>query len=141
MSRTILVVDDNLDSTMILRSILETQGFTVRVANSGAEALALLTREVPQVILLDVMMPEMSGLEVLERIKTTHATSKVPVIMVTAKMQDEDVMTGYQYGADYYITKPCTAKQLLYGISLVLDRAMAGSAIAGAHAGAEDDVA
>ena len=126
---------------MILRSILETQGFTVRVANSGAEALALLTREVPQVILLDVMMPEMSGLEVLERIKTTHATSKVPVIMVTAKMQDEDVMTGYQYGADYYITKPCTAKQLLYGISLVLDRAMAGSAIAGAHAGAEDDVA
>lgn len=136
MSRTILIVDDNLDSTMILRSILEAQGFTVRVANSGAEALALLTREVPQVILLDVMMPEMSGLEVLERIKTTHATSKVPVIMVTAKMQDEDVMTGYQFGADYYITKPCTAKQLLYGISLVLDRAMAGSS---PRAGAEED--
>ena len=138
MSRTILVVDDNLDSTMILRSILETQGFTVRVANSGPEALTLLTREVPDVILLDVMMPEMSGFEVLERIKAKHATSKVPVIMVTAKMQDEDVMTGYQYGADYYITKPCTAKQLLYGISLVLDRAMAGSAV---RAAAEDEVA
>ena len=74
----------------------------------------------PDVVLLDVMMPEMSGFEVLERIKTTHATSKVPVIMVTAKMQDEDVMAGYQHGADYYITKPCTAKQLLYGIGLVL---------------------
>jgi CheY-like chemotaxis protein len=127
MSRTILVVDDNLDSTMILRSILESQGCTVRVANSGPEALAQLAREVPDVILLDVMMPEMSGFEVLERIKTTHTTSKVPVIMVTAKMQDEDVMTGYQFGADYYITKPCTAKQLLYGIGLVLDRAVAGS--------------
>jgi DNA-binding response OmpR family regulator len=123
---------------MILRSILETQGFAVRVANSGPDALALLTREVPHVILLDVMMPGMSGLEVLERIKTTHATSKVPVIMVTAKMQDEDVMTGYQYGADYYITKPCTTKQLLYGIGLVLDRALAGNAVG---AGAEDEVA
>jgi len=80
------------------------------------------------VILLDVMMPEMSGFEVLEKIKTTHATSKVPVIMVTAKMQDEDVMTGYQHGADYYITKPCTAKQLLYGIGLVLGRAEAAAA-------------
>ena len=126
MSRKILVVDDNLDSTMILRSMLESQGFSVRVANSGPEALAALAQEVPDLVLLDVMMPEMSGFEVLEQIKATHATSAVPVIMVTAKMQDEDVMTGYQYGADYYITKPCTAKQLLYGIGLVLDRAEAG---------------
>jgi two-component system sensor histidine kinase/response regulator len=130
MSRTILVVDDNLDSTLILRSILENQGFTVRTANNGQDALGQLEREVPDVILLDVMMPEMSGFEVLERIRATHATSKVPVIMVTAKMQDEDVMTGYQVGADYYITKPCTAKQLLYGINLVLDRAAAGAAAA-----------
>jgi CheY-like chemotaxis protein len=122
MSRKILVVDDNLDSIMILRSILETNGFGVSVAQSGREALALLTHDLPDVILLDVMMPEMSGFEVLEKIKATHATSKIPVILVTAKMQDEDVMTGYQYGADYYITKPCTAKQLLYGIGLVLDR-------------------
>ena len=126
MSRNILIVDDNLDSIMILRSILETHGFSVRVAQSGPEALTLLKSEVPDLMLLDVMMPEMSGFEVLERIKTTHATSKVPVIMVTAKVQDEDVLTGYQHGADYYITKPCTAKQLLYGIGLVLDRLEAG---------------
>jgi DNA-binding response OmpR family regulator len=123
MNRKILVVDDNLDSVLILRSILEAQGFTVCVANSGPDALAQLAREVPDVILLDVMMPEMSGFEVLERIRNKHDTASVPVIMVTAKMQDEDVMTGYQFGADYYITKPCTAKQLLYGIGLVLDRA------------------
>ena len=130
MSKKILVVDDNIDSIMILRSILESQGFTVLAAQNGLEALEIVARELPDLVLLDVMMPQMSGIEVLERIKTTHATSKVPVIMVTAKIQDEDVMTGYQHGADYYITKPCTAKQLLYGIGLVLDRLEAEAAAA-----------
>lgn len=133
MSRKILVVDDNLDSILIMRSILESQGFTVRVAQSGPEALAELEREVPDLVLLDVMMPQMSGLEVLERLKTNSATATVPVIMVTAKMQDEDLMTGYQHGADYYITKPCTSKQLMYGIGLVLGRTEAPAA------GAEDE--
>ena len=128
MSRKVLVVDDNLDSTMILRSILEGHGFAVAVAHSGPEALAQLERELPDAILLDVMMPEMSGFEVLKRVKSAQATANVPVIMVTAKMQDDDVMSGYQCGADYYITKPCTAKQLLYGLGLVLGRADAGSA-------------
>jgi len=128
MSKKILVVDDNVDSILILRSILESQGYTVRTAQSGVDALELLSHELPDLVLLDVMMPQMSGIEVLERIKTTHNSSKVPVIMVTAKIQDEDVMTGYQHGADYYITKPCTAKQLLYGIGLVLDRIEAAAA-------------
>jgi len=127
MSKKILVVDDNVDSIMILRSILESQGFVVRTAQSGVDAIEVLSHEVPDLVLLDVMMPQMSGIEVLERIKTTHATSKVPVIMVTAKIQDDDVLTGYQHGADYYITKPCTAKQLLYGIGLVLDRVEAAA--------------
>ena len=129
MKRKVLVVDDNIDSITILRSILETNGFAVRTAQSGLQALDLLSEEVPDVILLDVMMPEMSGLEVLERIKANHATSRLPVILVTAKMQDEDVLTGYQFGADYYITKPCTAKQLLYGIGLVLGKAEASAGI------------
>lgn len=128
MGKSILVVDDNIDSIMILRSILESQGYTVRTAQSGVEALEQLKNGLPDLVLLDVMMPQMSGIEVLERIKTTHATSRVPVIMVTAKIQDEDVMTGYQHGADYYITKPCTSKQLLYGIGLVLDRIEAAAA-------------
>ncbi len=128
MSRTILVVDDNVDSIMILRTILENNGFSVVSAQSGPEALDLLSGQVPDLVLLDVMMPAMSGFAVLETIKQTHATSRVPVIMITAKVQDEDVMVGYQHGADYYITKPCTAKQLLYGIGLVLDRREAAKA-------------
>lgn len=119
----ILVVDDNADSITIMRSILEAHGFAVRVAESGQQALEKLRTEQPSVVLLDVMMPEMSGLEVLQKIKGDAAFAKLPVILVTARTQDDDVLVGYQYGADYYITKPCTSKQLLYGIGLVLGRA------------------
>lgn len=124
MSQTILVVDDNPDSITILQSILTTRGYGVVTAETGADALRLVQAEPrPDLVLLDVMMPEMNGIEVLQKIKETHATSKIPVILVTAKTHDEDVLSGYQYGADYYITKPFTAKQLLYGIDLVLGKA------------------
>jgi CheY-like chemotaxis protein len=120
---TILVVDDNPDSITILQSILETRGYRVVVAESGPAALQKIQEEPrPDLVLLDVMMPEMNGLEVLQNIKETHATARLPVILVTAKTHDEDVLSGYQYGADYYITKPFTAKQLLYGIDLVLGK-------------------
>ena len=122
MKRKVLIVDDNIDSVTILRSILEQHGFSVQAALSGREALQKLEEEIPDVVLLDVMMPEMSGLVVLQAIRDRDATATVPVIMVTAKIQDDDVLAGYQNGADYYITKPCTSKQLLYGISLVLDK-------------------
>jgi DNA-binding response OmpR family regulator len=122
MSQRILVVDDNLDSVTIMRTILETQHYEVLVATSGAEALECLKKEKVDLVLLDVMMPEMSGLEVLERIKDEAATGRLPVILVTAKTHDDDVLSGYQYGADYYITKPFTGKQLLYGINLVLGK-------------------
>jgi len=122
MHERILVVDDNPDSVTIMRSILETRGFQVVVAESGAEALAHLKAEKVDLVLLDVMMPEMSGLEVLQRIKDEYTTGRLPVILVTAKTRDDDVLSGYQYGADYYITKPFTAKQLLYGVDLVLGR-------------------
>ena len=120
MKRTILVVDDNLDSVAIMRGILETRGFDVATATSGAEALAFLETTTPDLVLLDIMMPVMSGIEVLQRIKQDPALSALPVILVTAKTQDEDLLSGYQYGADYYITKPFTAKQLIYGIGLIL---------------------
>jgi CheY-like chemotaxis protein len=117
---SILVVDDNDDSIRIIQTVLESNGYGVRIAKSGKEALERVKEEVPQLILLDVMMPEMSGMEVLEHLRGSAATARVPVILLTAKAQDEDVITGYQVGADYYITKPFTVKQLLYGIRLVL---------------------
>ena len=122
MAQKILIVDDNPDSVAIMRSILENRGYHVHVAASGTEALQVVRKEPLDLVLLDVMMPEMSGIEVLQQIKDNSQTGRLAVILVTAKTHDEDVMVGYQYGADYYITKPFTAKQLVYGIELVLGK-------------------
>jgi DNA-binding response OmpR family regulator len=123
MGQKILVVDDNPDAIAILRGTLEARGHTVLAAESGRQALDIVKTDRPDLILLDVMMPELSGIEVLKRLRDDSATASIPVILVTAKTQDDDVISGYQVGADYYITKPFTTKQLLYGISLVLERA------------------
>jgi CheY-like chemotaxis protein len=120
MKAAVLLVDDNDDNLRIMREILAARGFEVLVAHDGASALTLVEKQRPDVILLDVMMPEMDGLQVLERIKGSPDHAGIPVILVTAKAQDEDLLEGYRFGADYYITKPFTAKQLLYGIGLVL---------------------
>ncbi|TMA43973.1 MAG: response regulator [Deltaproteobacteria bacterium] len=120
MNTLILVVDDDQDNVNIAREILLSRGFEVRVAYNGPSALASVEQQRPDLVLLDVMMPQMSGMEVLDRLRANPATAGVPVILVTAKDQDEDLLAGYKYGADYYITKPFSAKQLLYGIGLVL---------------------
>ena len=116
----VLVVDDNPDSLRIVESILKGSGYDVVAATSGQEALDAIDAKQPAVILLDVMMPGMSGLEVLEKLRAQPKNGRIPVILLTAKTQDEDVISGYRYGADYYIPKPFTSKQLLYGIRLVL---------------------
>ena len=120
MSKTILVVDDNFDITEITKTILISKGYDVRVAYSGRDALAQIHANPPALVILDVMMPDMSGLEVVEQIKDHQITATIPVIMCTAKAQDSDFLEGYRCGADYYITKPFTAQQLLYGINLLL---------------------
>jgi DNA-binding response OmpR family regulator len=120
MGKTILVVDDSRDTVKIMETILAANGYTVRVAHNGMEAIAQVDAETPDLIILDVMMPQMSGMEVLSRIKEATETAHIPVIMCTAKTQDSDVLDGYRLGADYYITKPFTAHQLMYGVGLLL---------------------
>ena len=120
MADTILVVDDSPDIALITARMLTQRGFAVMTAREGGEALAMVARQRPSCVLLDVMMPGMSGLDVLRALKGDPHTSTIPVIMVTAKTTDDDVLSGYQQGADYYITKPFTADELVYGVSLVL---------------------
>ncbi len=119
-NKTIMVVDDNPDIITIVRTILEGKGFNVLSASSGAECLETLKSEKPDLIVLDIMMPEMDGLEVLTRLKAMSEFSNVPVVLLTAKVQYEDVLGGYKLGADYYITKPFTSTQLINGINLLL---------------------
>jgi DNA-binding response OmpR family regulator len=118
--KTIIVVDDNPDIVNIVKTILEGKGYNVMCAYSGAELFTKLKERKPDLIILDIMMPEMDGLEVLTRLKGVPETASLPVILLTAKVQYEDVLGGYKLGADYYITKPFTSTQLTNGINLLL---------------------
>jgi len=118
--RTIMVVDDHPDVVEILRITLESKGFNVRCAYSGKDLFAGLEEQKPDLIILDVMMPEMDGLKVLTRLRENSDTASIPVILLTAKVWQEDIFEGYKTGADYYITKPSTPTQVLEGINLML---------------------
>ncbi len=118
--RTIMVVDDHQDVVDILRIMLESKGFNVRCAYSGKDLFAGLEELKPDLIILDIMMPEMDGLKVLTRLRENSDTASIPVILLTALVQYEEVLRGYKMGADYYITKPFTNTQMLEGINLML---------------------
>jgi CheY-like chemotaxis protein len=119
--RTITVVDDNPELVEIVRVMLEEKGFNVRCAYSGQELFAGLEEQKPDLILLDIMMPQMDGLEVLTLLKENPGTASIPVILLTAKMQYEDILGGYKTGADYFITKPFKKTDLMAGINLILN--------------------
>jgi CheY-like chemotaxis protein len=119
--RTILVVDDEQEIVAVVRTRLEQNGYNVRCAYSGLHVFAALAAQKPDLILLDIMMPQMDGLEVLTRLRENSDTASIPVIFLTAMVHDEDLRRGYKMGAKYYITKPFTSTQVLEGINLILD--------------------
>ena len=122
MGHKVLDVDDNPDIPAIMRRLLEKNGFSVREAANGRRAIEQLNIELPDVMLLDMMMPEMSGLEVLQVVRADKRTATLPIVMVTAKQEDTDVIASYERGADYYVTKPYTNDQLLHSIAAVLNK-------------------
>lgn len=126
-SKRVLIVDDDSDIRRMVRSILEAEGYEVVEADDGLKAVSVLANEPRPInfrmVVLDVMMPGMNGLDVLTRIKLHSDTSKIPVLMLTAEARTEDLMAGYAQGAEYYVTKPFTRQQLLYGLSMVLGEA------------------
>jgi len=126
-NRTIMVVDDNADLVTFVRVTLEDDGYNVMCAYDGPELFDALEKQKPDLILLDIMMTQMGGLEVLTRLRGNLSTSSIPVILLSAKVHHEDLLRGYEMGADYYITKPFTKGQLLEGINLVLGEYQAQS--------------
>ncbi len=115
----ILVADDDPDIVAIAKTTLEKTGYVVQTAGNGLEVFSRLEEQKPDLIILDIIMPHMNGLEVLERLKETAETSSIPVILITAKIQ-QDMLRGDKLGADYYIPKPFNSAQLFNGINFVL---------------------
>ncbi len=120
MPHRILVVDDHPAVLLVMRAMLEAQGYEVASASDGVETLAYLQANTVDLVLLDIMMPRKDGIQTLRELRAATATANLPVILVTAKAEDEDILNGYRVRADYYLTKPFTGEQLRYGVRLFL---------------------
>lgn len=117
----ILVVDDEPGIVDIARANLEGYGYTVLPAFDGHEALSLVRDEKPDLIVLDILMPEMDGWDVLEEIEADPELAGIPVIMLTARASDEDVLRGLESGAVEYMTKPFYPQDLVAAVKINLD--------------------
>ena len=126
---TILVVDDEPINRQVLRNQLEMVGYRVEVAIDGLQGLKLLEKLNPQVILLDVMMPRLSGYQTCYRIRQKYSASELPIILLTAKDQPEDTVRGFQHGANDYLTKPFSREELLIRVQFHLKLSKATSEV------------
>lgn len=123
----ILVAEDEADMAMGLRDNLQFEGYEVIVAEDGEAALAAATQHSPDLILLDIMMPKIDGLEVCRRVREAGFT--IPILMLTAKSQEIDIVRGLEVGADDYVTKPFSIRELLARIKAALRRTSAGKGL------------
>ncbi len=123
MPEKILVVDDNMETRKMVSLVLRRSGYTVLDAEDGKEALAIAQKELPDLILLDIMMPDMDGLEVTRRLRAHAPTAHVPIIIFTAKAGLDDELKGFEAGADDYLTKLASPPELIARIRAVLARA------------------
>jgi DNA-binding response OmpR family regulator len=120
---TVLVADDDPDLLTYIKFRLEHAGFDVVTARNGEEALMLALERQPSLAVLDVRMPKLDGFEVTRRIRTTNAVCEMPIILLTASSEAEDMRAGYEAGADDYLRKPFSApEELISSVQSVLDR-------------------
>ncbi len=123
MPATILVVEDEADIAILLRYNLEAEGFRVAAAETGDEAIQHIQEQLPDLILLDWMLPEVSGIELCRRFRARAETARVPIIMLTARGEEEERVRGLTTGADDYIVKPFSVPELIARIHALLRRA------------------
>jgi DNA-binding response OmpR family regulator len=126
MSRTagkkILVVEDEADILHLVTLYLEKEGFRLYTAGTGVQALKLVKEERPDLIILDLMLPELDGLEVCKKIRMNADTAMIPILMLTAKAEESDTVIGLELGADDYVTKPFSPKALVARVKALLRR-------------------
>jgi two-component system phosphate regulon response regulator PhoB len=122
----VLIVEDEKDIVDLLRFNLKQAGHEPAVATTGEEALAQIASVRPDLVLLDLMLPDVSGTEICRRLKSDPRTSQVPVIMVTARGEEVDRLVGFELGADDFVTKPFSVRELLLRVRAVLRRGPPG---------------
>jgi DNA-binding response OmpR family regulator len=122
MPKKILIVDDDQDTVRMVKLMLDKQGYSVVTATDGEKAISLTQIEQPDLILLDIMMPDVDGYEVTKKLRNEPSTSHIPIIMFTAKTQLEDKLLAFDVGADDFISKPSQPKELFAHIKAVLGR-------------------
>jgi DNA-binding response OmpR family regulator len=121
-STLVLVADDDPDILDLVRYRLERSGYTVATATDGVEALRLADELSPALAVLDVMMPSLNGFEVTRRLRETPSTAGIPVILLTARAQEADVQEGFASGADDYLRKPFSPRELSARVQAILGR-------------------
>ena len=125
-SERILVVDDEPDIVALVAYHLAKAGYSVSTATSGPDGLAIARREKPALIVLDLMLPGLSGLEVMERLRADEGTNRLAVLMLTARREESDRIKGLTLGADDYLTKPFSPPELVLRVAAILRRVNAG---------------
>lgn len=121
-AKKILIVEDERDILQLVKMYLEKEGFHTLTAATGSEGLKLARTEKPDLLILDLMLPEMDGLEVCKRLRSAPETAMVPIIMLTAKAEESDTVIGLELGADDYVTKPFSPKALIARVKAMFRR-------------------
>jgi len=125
--KRILVIDDEPDLRELVRINLDQAGYSVEAVSTGREALHALRHSTPDLVVLDLMLPDISGTELCKKIRSDSALAEIPVIMLTAKAAEVDRVVGFELGADDYVTKPFSPRELSLRIAAVLRRRFADS--------------
>ncbi|MGI9558701.1 MAG: response regulator [Thermodesulfobacteriota bacterium] len=131
MPKTVAIVDDEKDILEVVSSALKADGYKTKTFRDGREFLLSTASFKPDIVLLDIMLPEVDGVEVCKQMKSSSRTADIPVIMITAKAEETDVVLGLGVGADDYITKPFSPRELIARVKTVLRR--------GKHSGGENE--
>lgn len=123
MSKRVLIVDDEVNIVISLEFLLEQAGYHVRVAHNGEEGLEKIATFEPDLVLLDVMMPRLNGFEVCSRVRENPAWQHIKIVMLTAKGREVEITKGLALGANAYVTKPFSTKELLAEVRRILEDA------------------
>lgn len=135
----ILIVDDEPTVRALLRDVLEIEGYEIAEANDGESALTAVAEEVPDLLVLDVMMPGMSGIDVLTELREQHSNSQLPIILLTAASDDDTTWRGWSSGASIYLQKPFDPSHLLDWVERLVSRPAAAGPGGGAAGNGPDD--